>query len=85
MVFRENGEPLETAREDRGTAALKRLEQLQRVPMRFIATFLLVKKYGHSWRQRAEELGVYPGTIGYQLRQVKLALERLLIEEPELY
>lgn len=85
MPFDKNGEKLETSRENGATRALKRLEELGRVPMRFITTFILVTGHDHSWRKRAKELDVSPGTIGYQLRQVRLALEHLLREEPELY
>ncbi len=85
MDFPEEGETTDAARDNRGTLALKRLMELGRVPLRFVTTYILIKGYGRTWRECAEELGLERGAIGYHLRQVKGALERLLVEEPDLY
>ncbi len=75
----------ENARSNQGTLALKRLMERGRVPLRFVTTYILITGYGRTWREVAADLGVTPGTIGYQLRQVKGALERMLLDEGERY
>lgn len=78
MVFRESGEALDTERNDQLTEALKLLERV--VPKRFITTFILIRVHGHTWRERATELGVRPGAIGYHLRMVQAAIDKLFRE-----
>lgn len=79
MVISQTGERADIEPSDRLSHALKSVERI--VPGRFVTAFILVTGHGYSWRRVATDLGCSPSAVGYQLRQVRRALESLYRDE----